>query len=393
MGDVDGFKHDNPALVPALRHQPEVGTTLGIAFAEALPSKMVKAYNAGAPNNYGGYSTNSGTNWTLFPTFPAGATGGGTRSIAISPNGTNIVWCPAGAPCSYSTNNGTSWTTCGGGMPQSLEPVADRVNSSKFYMADWNTGQLWVSTNGGVSFAVGATGLGVVPSYQAGDYCLKAALGIEGDLWLCTGGNGLWHSTNSGTSFTKSASFTNAYEVATGKAVASGYPSLYVFGTTGGVRGFYRSDDTGATWTRINDNQHQYGWIHDFSGDPRIYGRLYLSAEGRGALYGDIPAGGTPTATVTPTSTQTPAAATATSTATPSRTSTVAPQGVDAQGELKAAAEALPKRGDRKFKWNALSLTELRVCIAAMATGKYAASKGWSSGTRIASTSSPRPPP
>ena len=48
------------------------------------------------------------------------------------------------------------------------------------------------------------------------------------------------------------------------------------------------------------------------------------------------------------------------------------PPGIDAQAALRAAAETLPKRGDRDFVWNALSLTELRVCVAAMATGRCA---------------------
>ena len=48
------------------------------------------------------------------------------------------------------------------------------------------------------------------------------------------------------------------------------------------------------------------------------------------------------------------------------------PEVVDAQSDLQAVVGSLPKWGDRDFKWHALSLTELRVCIAAMATGKCA---------------------
>jgi len=326
MRDVDGFKHDNLDTPPVARAVPTVGTTLAIAFAENVPTKLVKSYN-NAAFNHGGYSTDGGANYTMFATYPAGATGAVARGIAISSDGHNIVWSPAGAATSRSTNNGGTWTAVTGGLPAGLEPVADRVNSSKFYAFDWNTGQLWISTNGGASFAVGATGLGTLPSYQANDQSLKSTLGIEGDLWLCMGAGGLWYSTNSGASFTKLGTVTAAYEVSTGKAQAAGYPALYLFGTTGGVRGFYRSDDTGATWTRINDIQHQYGWIHDFSGDPRIYGRLYLCAEGRGALYGDIRAAGTPTVTPTVTPSATPTATrtatlTFTATRTPSATRT-----------------------------------------------------------------------
>ena len=47
----------------------------------------------------------------------------------------------------------------------------------------------------------------------------------------------------------------------------------------------------GAAWTRINDDQHQWGWIGQVViGDPRVYGRVYVGTNGRGILYGE-PAG------------------------------------------------------------------------------------------------------
>ena len=39
---------------------------------------------------------------------------------------------------------------------------------------------------------------------------------------------------------------------------------------------------------RINDDQHQYGYISHVTGDPRIYGRVYFATGGRGIVYGDI---------------------------------------------------------------------------------------------------------
>jgi photosystem II stability/assembly factor-like uncharacterized protein len=49
----------------------------------------------------------------------------------------------------------------------------------------------------------------------------------------------------------------------------------------------FRSDDEGKHWVRINDDQHQYGWINHVTGDPRIYGRVYFGTGGRGVVYGD----------------------------------------------------------------------------------------------------------
>ncbi len=56
----------------------------------------------------------------------------------------------------------------------------------------------------------------------------------------------------------------------------------------GGVRGIFRSTDRGENWTRINDDAHQWSWTGAaITGDPRVCGRVYVSTNGRGVLYGD----------------------------------------------------------------------------------------------------------
>ena len=62
-------------------------------------------------------------------------------------------------------------------------------------------------------------------------------------------------------------------------------------GTIGGLQALFRSDDAGENWVRINDDQHQYGYISHVTGDPRIYGRVYFATGGRGVIYGDINSG------------------------------------------------------------------------------------------------------
>jgi hypothetical protein len=123
---------------------------------------------------------------------------------------------------------------------------------------------------------------------------MKAVPGIEGDIWLA-GGNttenkyGLWHSTNSGASFTKLTNVQEADLIGYGKAApGQTYMALYTVAKIDGVRGVFRSDDAGATWVRINDDAHQYAKINmAITGDPRIYGRVYLGTNGRGTLYAD----------------------------------------------------------------------------------------------------------
>jgi hypothetical protein len=72
-----------------------------------------------------------------------------------------------------------------------------------------------------------------------------------------------------------------------GKAAAGAtYPAaVYVVGAVNDVWGVYRSNDGGATWTRFNDDAHQYGGIGVMAADQRIHGRIYFSGTGRGLLY------------------------------------------------------------------------------------------------------------
>ncbi|MGD0200726.1 MAG: xyloglucanase, partial [Bryobacteraceae bacterium] len=103
-------------------------------------------------------------------------------------------------------------------------------------------------------------------------------------------------------SFTKVGTVDDAPLIGFGmSAPGASYPAVYVIGTVSGVYGIFRSDDAGASWTRINDDAHQYGFLGTITGDPRIYGRVYVGTQGRGIVYGDIAAGAPHSALRTPT--------------------------------------------------------------------------------------------
>jgi hypothetical protein len=54
------------------------------------------------------------------------------------------------------------------------------------------------------------------------------------------------------------------------------------------VRGLFRSTDKGATWTRINDDAHQFGGTTLIFGDLNVFGRVYMATlSGRGLTYWD----------------------------------------------------------------------------------------------------------
>jgi photosystem II stability/assembly factor-like uncharacterized protein len=142
----------------------------------------------------------------------------------------------------------------------------------------------YVSTNRGATFTTtGAAGL------PASGAKFKAVAGRPGEIWLAAGTGGLWRSSNAGATFSK---FTNAQEadnIGFGMSQRKdGYPALYTSAKIASVRGIFRSDDAGRHWVRINDDRHQYASTNAaITGDPRVYGRVYISTNGRGIIYGE----------------------------------------------------------------------------------------------------------
>ncbi|OZV84480.1 xyloglucanase [Micromonospora echinospora] len=302
LGDVGGFRHDDLTAVPGkMFTQPVFTSSTSLDFAETKPAVMVRAGNftdADRPgDSHVAFSTDGGANW-FQGSEPGGINSGGT--VAAAADGSRFVWAPgdAGQQVVHSVGFGNSWTASTG-LPANAVVESDRVNPQKFY--GFKAGTFYVSGNGGASFtASAATGLPAT-----GNVKFKALPGREGDIWLA-GEGGLWRSTDSGATFTKLARVSTAGNVGFGKAAPGRtYPALYLFGTVEGQHGVFRSDDTGATWVRINDDRHQYGNAGEaLTGDPRVYGRVYLGTNGRGILVADRL--GTDPTTPPPTSTPPP---------------------------------------------------------------------------------------
>src|SRR5918992_465104 len=302
LGDIGGFRHTNlDAIPPMMFTSPYFTSTTSLDFAEASPSTMVRAGNftdSDRPNDsHVAFSTDGGANW-FQGGEPGGVNSGGT--VAAAAGGGRFVWAPGdpGQPVVYSVGFGTSWSQASG-VPANAIVESDRVNPGKFYA--FSNGTFYVSTNGGQTFSsTGATGL------PSSGVRFKAMPGREGDIWLA-GSTGLFHSTNSGASFTRLSNVTSGINVGFGRAApGQTYMALFLAGTVDGVTGVYRSDNAGATWLRINDDQHQYGNMGEaLTGDPRIWGRVYLGTNGRGGLYAHRP-GGPPPPPTPPTPTTTP---------------------------------------------------------------------------------------
>ena len=300
---------------------------------------------------YASYSNDGGNTWTEFPsivsaTHPCVLYGG---EIAVSarpsgqqneaPGSDNIVWFPtnAGDPTAqfgqvpapfYSKDGGTTWTQtqsfnsitgastfteCPSNTSYTFLPaqmgdwiyvlaehqlVADPLTPGTFYLKTTfgpngsNDGGFWMSTDGGVTW-VETAGTTQVPNYTHWGR-MAANPNVSGDLWLVDGwqgahSHGLYHTTNAGTSFTKSSAFTYAWQVALGKA-ASGqsYPAIYVYGLleADAKWGIFQSIDGGNTFNRIS--YYPYGIFdipYDMAASWDVFGTVYVGFSGNSYYY------------------------------------------------------------------------------------------------------------
>ncbi|WP_328437607.1 cellulose binding domain-containing protein [Streptomyces sp. NBC_00444] len=297
LGDIGGFRHTDLTKVPPMMYtSPNFTSTTSLDFAESNPNTVVRAGNLDSGPHIA-FSTDNGANW-FAGTDPSGVSGGGT--VAAAADGSRFVWSPQGTGVHYATGFGTSWSASSG-IPAGAIVESDRVDPMTFY--GFKSGKFYVSTDGGATFsASAATGL------PSGDTVrFKALPGTKGDVWLAGGASdgayGLWHSTDSGATFTKLSGVEQADTIGFGKAAPGAtYQTLYTSAEIGGVRGIFRSTDKGASWTRVNDDAHQWGWTGAaITGDPRVYGRVYVATNGRGVIYGDTTDSGGTDPTPTPT--------------------------------------------------------------------------------------------
>jgi hypothetical protein len=181
---------------------------------------------------------------------------------------------------------GAKWSAVSG-LPGNSSIAADRVNPSKFYGYSYanNVGTVYVSNDSGMSFAAATPSSASFP----GRGTLRVSFAHEGDVWLVlSSGSALYHSTGSGANFAALGNVQAAYAVGFGKAAeGSAFPSIFLLGAVGGVTGIFRSDDQGANWTLITDDQHQFGVAGYVAGDENVSGRVYVGSNGRGVIYGD----------------------------------------------------------------------------------------------------------
>ncbi|MDR7270057.1 photosystem II stability/assembly factor-like uncharacterized protein [Pelomonas saccharophila] len=300
IGDYSGFVHtdlDKPAA--GNPKPPFFGNTHDVSGAELAPEVVVRIGHArdGGGKNLG-YSLDGGKTWREPRTTPEGKTGDGF--IAVSADGQSWVWTPKGGIPHVSHDRGDSWTPVQG-LPAGTRVIADRVNPKRFHAMALFDAKLYASDDGGNSFGARPLDLPDGPALRAaagsnnhsnrgddrgGQDRLYATPGREGNLWLAAF-HGLYRAGD-GQAFKRLPAVSQIHAFGFGRAAPGAKePALYLVGTVAGRYGVFRSTDGAASWRRINDDAHQWGLILQVSGDPKVFGRVYVGTHGRGVQYGD----------------------------------------------------------------------------------------------------------
>ncbi|MFP5237469.1 MAG: WD40/YVTN/BNR-like repeat-containing protein [Acidobacteriota bacterium] len=299
IGDYGGFTHwdlDRPAD-DGSSAPPRFGNTTDVAAGSLAPNVIVRVgINAEHKPGNISYSLDGGRTWK--PTTGAPTPQSRTGSVAVSADGATWIWTPERSVPYVTHDRGATWQVIPG-LAANQRIVADPVDAHVFYALSLRDAKLLRSDDDGASFSALSTNLSPIQpggrnrgDERGGQDRLYATPGRSGDLWF-PAFDGLYHvklapHATPPLAFTKLNSVEEIHALGFGKAApGKKYPALYLVGTVHGQPGIFRSVDAARSWMRINDNQHQWGLVLLVTGDPRIFGRVYVGTHGRGIFYGD----------------------------------------------------------------------------------------------------------
>jgi photosystem II stability/assembly factor-like uncharacterized protein len=289
-GDVCGFTIMDVNTYPQfpMKGPSTCKDTWSIDFAKTDSRYVVRVGDDWSDNNkkFGGTSWDGGYSWNAFGSNAATQSGGGYVAMSQDSRNpsnpvTSIIWSTWDAPTVRSTDLGNSWTNVA--LPKSVLLASDGADPTVFYAYDRQPGTIYLSNSNGANWWA-ATAPGV-PTWADK---LVTPTGVAGDLWLVSSTSGLYHNSNWGLSAWEHLTTVTAAKALGFGMAATGasYPTMYVSGTVNNVQGVFRSTDKGQTWVRIDTDQRQLGASTTLTGDPKVFGVVYVGDGGRGVAVG-----------------------------------------------------------------------------------------------------------
>ncbi|MBP1565040.1 MAG: 1,4-beta-glucanase [Oscillospiraceae bacterium] len=310
IGDYDGFIHYS--IEESEQYSPQMGSTSAIAYCPSNPDVMVR-YSENKANGY--YTEDGGKTWKEILSSPMSS---GKGAITELKDGTYRIFRGG----NYSDDFGKTWSKSSGITATSN--IYLQVDSEKpnYVYAGGNDNNgydptckpnnyLYVSDDYGATF----TAKKICDYDKAEEYSRIAMVtGTSGKVLAPAGYHGLYVTKDYGNTFTKFENVDTCFAVGVGAAKDSTSPlTIYIWGQCNGsgITGAYASTDDGATWVRVNDDEHQYGGPGNgkfIVGDMNTFGTYYMSTVGMGIMYhtnafGSVSGPQTPPQTTEPTTT------------------------------------------------------------------------------------------
>ena len=249
------------------------------------------------------YNSNPSIGTSFENTDGKGPSAGGAK-IAVSATDPDNAVIVVKNNVLYTKDGGTTWTaptnlpTIQSGLLSPIEYEfddiiqSDRVNGNTFYLLDIN-GDFYRSTNGGETFdKITGTGLrnrssvqGGFSSAKGGGIKMAAAPGIEGELWVTLGANGVWKASGDSLNRTNKFEEITFFKQLNPTCVTFGAPkpgtttpTAYVSGARriDGLWGIWKSGDLGANWELVTPIDVPGQWIRNLYGDREVYGRVFV---------------------------------------------------------------------------------------------------------------------
>jgi photosystem II stability/assembly factor-like uncharacterized protein len=281
----------------------------GIDYAEGHAGFLVATMSSqqATDRDRSGHSTDGGRTWQTFRSLPPWAQRTSGKGFMAASTPANLVWAPGegrGLP-HYTRDGGASWRACsiagltdldaaGFGAPSYIRryPLcADRVAVGTFYLVHHPAG-LFASVDGGENWTLRHSFKGWVDRFHAK---LRAVPGQSGHLFYTAGHSSadrhgpFLRSQDGGRTWSSVPGVREVADFAFGKAAPdTTYPALYIAGYVAGLWGIYRSQDAGASWSRLGDRfpLGSLDRICAIEADKATFGRIYVGFAGSGWACG-----------------------------------------------------------------------------------------------------------